>query len=54
MRPKFRSYFFAFSARYAGLLVPVTVLFVYQKQGANSMKKIDYEKAINEAKNKAN
>ena len=29
-----------------------TVLFVYQKQGANSMNKIDYEKLITEAKNK--
>ena len=32
--------------------MPFTVLFVYQKQGANSMNKIDYEKAINEAKDK--
>ena len=30
-----------------------TVLFVYQKQGANSMNKMDYEKAITEAKDKA-
>jgi len=32
--------------------LPFTVLFVYQKQGANGMNKIDYEKAINEAKDK--
>ena len=27
-------------------------MFVYQKQGANSMNKMDYEKAITEAKDK--
>jgi len=32
--------------------LPFTVLFVYQKQGVNNMNKIDYEKAITEAKDK--